>query len=149
MPLLHQPETLEHLLARLERLREGDPPLWGRMNALEMVDHLRRSLRIAQGNPPQRRQVSALVSLLARAVIYLPVPMPRNKETARDFRAAPKDAAFEQAKRALREEFRACAAALSRPGPAVIHPLFGAISPGAWSRLAVKHTDHHLRQFGV
>jgi hypothetical protein len=29
------------------------------------------------------------------------------------------------------------------------HPVFGRMTRRAWGALAYKHTDHHLRQFGV
>jgi hypothetical protein len=28
------------------------------------------------------------------------------------------------------------------------HPFFGPLTHGGWGRLAWKHLDHHLRQFG-
>jgi hypothetical protein len=29
------------------------------------------------------------------------------------------------------------------------HPIFGTMSPQDWGVLLYKHTDHHLRQFGL
>lgn len=30
-----------------------------------------------------------------------------------------------------------------------VHPLFGKLPGKQWGRLAYRHLDHHLRQFGV
>lgn len=30
-----------------------------------------------------------------------------------------------------------------------LHPAFGRLSPNTWGVLGYRHTDHHLRQFGV
>ena len=38
---------------------------------------------------------------------------------------------------------------LGRPEDDLAHPAFGKLSPRAWGVLAWRHTDHHLRQFGV
>jgi Protein of unknown function (DUF1569) len=29
------------------------------------------------------------------------------------------------------------------------HPVFGAMTARDWNRVLYRHTDHHLRQFGV
>jgi hypothetical protein len=36
-----------------------------------------------------------------------------------------------------------------REGPGPAHPLFGPLSRQEWGAATYKHTDHHLRQFGV
>jgi len=30
-----------------------------------------------------------------------------------------------------------------------VHPMFGPLTHAGWGRLAWKHSDHHLRQFGL
>jgi hypothetical protein len=140
------------VLIRLSGLRPDMRPLWGRMSAHQMVCHLGDSMRMGLGERPTRLLFNRPVRLIARLVaLHTPVRFPRG---------APTLSALDQEKRgsqpgdfdedvatfvALHERFMATSAAL---GPRE-HPLFGRLTAGEWLRWAEKHTDHHLRQFGL
>lgn len=140
------------MLARMSGLDPDMKPLWGRMSAHQMVCHLCDSMRMALGERPTRLLFNRPVRLIARVIaLHTPVRFPRG---------APTLAALDQERRgsppgdfredvatfvALHDRFMATGATL---GPRN-HPLFGRLTPREWERWAEKHTDHHLRQFGL
>ena len=83
---------------------------------------------------------------MKHAFLYV-LPMPKNVPTAKELTLrAPAEWGAEHAR--LREalaRFRDQRARADWP----LHPIFGRMSARAYGVLAYKHTDHHLRQFGV
>ncbi|TFH09944.1 MAG: DUF1569 domain-containing protein [Candidatus Atribacteria bacterium] len=45
--------------------------------------------------------------------------------------------------------FESLLSQLATAGRIAPHAVFGPLTRSQWCRLAAKHTDHHLRQFGV
>ena len=83
---------------------------------------------------------------LKQAFVYL-LPIPKNVPTAPELlarQAGEWDAELERLRSTLATF---CAQCTRRDWP--VHPIFGRLSPRAYGVLAYKHTDHHLRQFGV
>lgn len=143
------PRTLTRLVQRLETLRPETPRRWGTLTAGEMLCHLGDVATNILGRPPSRdvplRRVRKWVGL------YSPLPWPHGaKAPSRvDPRAEgtrPTD--FEQDRRRAIEALRKLALAPDEALSAT-HALFGRMTPGDWKRWAFRHTDHHLRQFGV
>jgi hypothetical protein len=73
--------------------------------------------------------------------------MPKNVPTARELKLrAPGEWEAEMARlRAAIARFGDRRSSTDWP----LHPIFGRMSARAYGVLAYKHTDHHLRQFGV
>jgi len=134
------------LLARFDRLRPEARPQWGSMTAPKMVAHLIEAFRMPHGELQMPRWFVPLRGLVRRLVIYV-LPFPKSAPTAPALLARipgswPEDAA----------RLRALIAESTPPDPAVRigeHPIFGTMSPRDWGVLLYKHTDHHLRQFGL
>jgi hypothetical protein len=83
---------------------------------------------------------------LKHAVVYL-LPMPRNAPTARELTSrVPGE--WDAEINLLRAELARFADQATRTDWP-LHPIFGRMSTRAYGVLAYKHTDHHLRQFGV
>jgi hypothetical protein len=114
----------------------------------EMLCYLGDAAAGVLGRPPSdapHRRLRKWVGLRS------PLPWPRGARTAPrlDPRAGgtrPTD--FEEDRRRAIEGLRKLALAPDEAlaGP---HALFGRMTPGDWKRWAFRHTDHHLRQFGV
>jgi hypothetical protein len=143
-----QQDTRDATLARLARLTPDARPAWGRMNAPQMVAHVADALRMAFGDLPTRPKRIPLLRTfpLKHLVIYL-LPFPKGAPTAKELVSrAPGDWASEGRDcRALVERF----ATERRDRTWPWHPAFGAMSAEQWGIIAYRHTDHHLRQFGV
>jgi hypothetical protein len=134
---------------RISRLTPERRGAWGRMTAPAMVCHLAESARMALGEL-QVVPVNLPIRFppLKQLIIYL-APFPKGAPTAPELIARPpadwsKDVADLQ--RVL-ERVRARGADQNAVWPT--HPAFGRLSRRAWGVLIYRHTDHHLRQFGV
>jgi len=134
------------LLRRLETLRPDLPPRWGRMTAPQMVTHMLEAFRMPSGDLRIRRSFVPLRPLVRWVMLYV-LPFPRGAPTAPQLlRRVP--SSWESDVAALRSAI----ARATRPDPGAPigdHPIFGDMSIDDWGVLMHKHTDHHLRQFGV
>jgi hypothetical protein len=140
----------KEIVRRLGELRPDSVRRWGRMSAHQMMCHLTDGFRMATGE----KRVNATPSLSQRTLIkwialHLPLPWPAGIMTVSEIDqevggTSPADFAADLAELEARvAQFAAC-----RGGwPA--HPIFGRMSDAEWLRWGWRHTDHHLRQFGL
>ncbi len=142
------PATRRSLQQRVDRLTTSSTARWGRLRVAGMLAHLNDSTRMAVGEihvatiwlpiryPPLRQ-----------LVIYL-LPIPKGAPTAPELIVRADAADLE----AERTDFHAGMERLGRltsGSQLVPHPAFGHLSFKEYGVLIAKHTDHHLRQFGV
>ena len=143
----------EALFDRFAGLRPDAAPLWGRFTAHGMVAHLIDAARMALGTMPVRRSRGTLPKIIrqpgVRHLFVYVLPFPRNAPTARELLTSQPGnwdtdvATF----RSLAEELTLRAADSRVQWPE--HPFFGPLTSRDWGVLGYRHTDHHLRQFGV
>ena len=147
------PAARRSLFERLAALEPTAPPRWGRFTAHGMVVHLIDSARMALGTMPVRmaRGTPARIARLpvVRHLFVHVLPFPRNAPTMRELLTSPQgDWAADRATfRQLAEELALRAEDPQASWPP--HPFFGALNRHDWGVLGYRHTDHHLRQFGV
>ena len=145
--LLHTSDSPERVRRRLVRLTAGTPGRWGRLDAPRMLVHVADQLRLALGDveKPIRPMPAGGRPLIGPLIWFL--PWPRNLPGAgRGHIWEPGTWDADQAALdTLLDRFTA------RPLEAAWspHPAFGPLTGPAWSRLAWRHLDHHLAQFGV
>jgi hypothetical protein len=135
------------LLDRLERLRPEASPLWGRMTAPQMLAHLSDWMLMASGELPiaAKKVVLRFPPLKQLAIYWL--PFPKGVPTARELIArTPSEWNVERA--SLRERMQSFDK-LHVKSRWPDHPIFGRMTAQSWGVLGYRHTDHHLRQFGV
>jgi hypothetical protein len=139
------------LLARLDALGPDATRQWGRMSVGGMLCHLTDAFAMVQpeaaaGFSPRLHERT----LMRWIALSTPVPWPRGVPTApacdQEKDGTP-PAEFDHDRDRLHE-------AIDRflrdvDGGRLFHPLFGSMSRGEWGRWGYRHTDHHLRQFGV
>lgn len=138
-------------LKHLEMLKADSKPLWGSMNAQQMVEHLTEVFVIAIGEKKVELAIPADVVPKAQAFILSEHPLPR------DFKAY-----FVEDNPALRSEeleeaIDAFADAWLRyeeyfeenKNVTTLHPYFGELTYEQWQRMNSKHLTHHLQQFGI
>jgi hypothetical protein len=150
------------LHARVDRLDAEHAAHWGEMHAHQMVCHAADQLRVALGDVRSRprplrvrlgaRELKTSPGLLRfrwyRQLIVHWAPWPKAR-----FRAPPE--MFSTAPGTWRDDVAALHALIDRVGrkdPADewgLHPWFGPVAGREWGMLCWKHTDYHLRQFGV
>jgi hypothetical protein len=120
------------------------------MNVNQMVSHL-----IQVGTMPFEASLPDKSNFLTRRVIrplaFYVLPMPKEVKTSPELdqtEQGRKPGNFEEDKRLLLEYLNRLAE-LQPDAACEYHPFFGKMSAKDWQLMAYKHTDHHLRQFGV
>lgn len=135
------------LLARLDRLTPETAARWGKFTAPQMVCHLADCLKMATGElPVPSKNLPIRFTPLKQLIIYW-LPFPKGAPTAPQV-IARKAEHWQAEVDLLRNELNAFAKR-GASGPFVPHPAFGELTPRAWGVLVYRHTDHHLKQFGV
>lgn len=137
----------EELIDRLNKFGSDKKPLWGKMDAKQMITHLVDSLRVSVGELQPVPQKSILSnSLIKRFVIHY-WPMPKNVHTAPELIARKADNIdIEKTHLAnLIKKYKEFEQKETWPD----HPIFGKMSNKDWGVLCYKHIDHHFRQFKI
>lgn len=131
---------------RLDALTHDRTPQWGKMSAPQMVSHLIEAFRMRSGELSARRMPVPLRPLVKWVAIYL-LPFPKGAPTARELLSR-KPSTWDADRMLLRGLVMGCTEPVAGE-PLGDHPLFGKMSAKDWGVLLHKHTEHHLRQFGV
>ena len=147
MKSLWNRQLYDEVVERVSRLTPDGRPRWGRMTCAQMVVHITDAFAMYCGDIEARAKHTPIRYFpLKHAVVYL-LPMPKNAPTARELKSRVPgewDAEMDRLRAAL-ARFADQRARTDWP----LHPIFGRMSLRAYGVLAYKHTDHHLRQFGV
>ena len=139
-------------LSKLEADRE---PLWGEMDALRMIAHLRRVLQVSLGEAEERSE-AMVPSWIGRIVGWLFFDVfTRWPPARRGNNPAPE--MFPVAAHGFEEERRLLVEALERfversenaPEERHMNPVLGLIPLKRWARVHGVHYEHHYRQFGL
>ena len=146
MPTIRSNADRAAILARLRALTATAQPQWGTFTAPRALCHLADQLRVGLGEiPAVPRGNFATRTLLKWLVVYSPLRAPPGKAQTSPEMLTTAPAGWGADLQACEQLLERLARATSAPS----HPFFGPLSPSGWGRLAWKHLDHHLRQFGV
>jgi len=140
-----------HLLDALAGLRPEDRPLWGRMTAQQMVEHLVWAFEVSSGRAEVACPVPEEKRARMREFLYHNRPMPHGfmNPALREGLPALRYSGLTEAAASLRAEAdRFLEHARAHPDALHTHPVFGPIAAEQWSRAHFKHGGHHLLQFG-
>ena len=141
-------ERLNVLLAPLE---PGTLPLWGKLRAQNMIEHLIEAVEYTNGKKIATLELSARKAYKeklekVREDFEIPKevtgPLPDNSNTIRF-----KDLATAISR--LKEEIEIFEAYFKKPGQTSIHGAFGPMNYMEWILWHGKHFAHHFRQFGL
>ncbi len=140
---------LMSILQRIGSVTSASVPRWGQMDARAMLTHLRDSARMALGELPVacKGKRAFQVFPIKHLILYV-APFPKGAPTAPEL-LVPDEAASVDAIRSDLVSLLERIGAGPREGDGPVHPLFGRLSYREWGVATYKHTDHHLRQFGV
>jgi hypothetical protein len=148
MPTFWDADTRDELCRRVSRLSSDSKANWGKFTAAQMVAHLNDAMRMATGELPVAPKNLPLRYFPLKQLVLYVLPFPKGAPTAPELLARCDAADL----RSEQSEFgtiaaRTAARQASDRWPA--HPAFGAMTHKAWGKLIYRHTDHHLKQFGV
>jgi hypothetical protein len=136
----------------IERINKIDPsaaPQWGKMSPGQMFAHLCETYKSSMANQPLKRSFIGIVfGKIAKRSFTGEKGFKPGLPTDKNF-VITESRNFEKEKENLLRLIRQ----FSEGGPTVVskhkHPFFGKMTVDEWNALMYKHTDHHLRQFGV
>ena len=139
------------MLAVLNGLTPSQKPLWGKMNAQEMVEHLSDMLMMSRGTGNFTIDVDA--ETIARRQQFLL----SDKEMAKNI-AVPftkelielRNNELELAVDEFTDEWMNFTEYYeNNPSASVIHPYYGDLDFNLWLKMHDKHFMHHFKQFGL
>ena len=147
MPTAWDPAVCASLVSRARTLTPQHTAKWGKFSVAAMMAHLNDALRMAVGDLDVAGKAPSFLKWPPVRYLFIHVlPMPKSAPTAPGLiaRSSSADLAQEQ------QSFQTLVEALgTREAMADAHPAFGRMTRDDWGVLIHKHTDHHLRQFGV
>ncbi len=147
MPTAWDSAVRAALVNRARTLTPQHTAKWGTFTVAGMLAHLNESGRMTTGELPVADKGPALLRFPPmRYLIIHHLPMPKSAPTAPELLARSNDADFARELQAFTEGFVRLDGTSHGLAP---HPAFGVLSHDSWGVLIHKHTDHHLRQFGV
>lgn len=152
MKIVRDPRVLADLIRRLRQLSPESPRRWGTLTAAEMLCHLGDATDMVLQRRPATPPSPDVPRPVARWLgLWTAIPWPKGRSTrpyldprAEGTRPGSFDADRERAIGGLEA---IAAAGTDKLIPA--HGVFGTMSLADWQRWAYRHTQHHLRQFGV
>ncbi|PUZ29416.1 hypothetical protein DCC81_08190 [Chitinophaga parva] len=140
-------EDRNALLVRLSTLVGSEVPLWGKMNVSQMVEHCIRWEEVMKGERKTKRVwLGHLFGKMAlKSMIADDKPVKQSVPTLKELIVEDAGEDFETQK----EKWITLVKGYAHPVPTkYVHPFFGKMTLEEVGRMAYKHTDHHLRQFG-
>ena len=139
----------ESIIQRVQQLQPDTAPLWGKMNATEMLRHCNSCNAEILEQERGDKKTTVKQFLLRILALYLAPNFAKgiSSEPHHNFAGKVDSSQFEPQKGAFIRLIRELHAT-KRP-LTLTHPAFGNISTREWGIAAYKHMDHHLRQFGV
>jgi len=149
MKNLFQPETIDEIVSRIDKLQPASARQWGKMDLAQMMAHCSATLDMASGRMNRPRVfIGRLIGPFVKSIFTNEKPFSKNSPTDEKLVIADqRDFAREQDQLKLKlRQFHQGGEAQCTRHP---HPFFGTLTPQQWSRGMYKHLDHHLRQFGV
>lgn len=148
MSTLFQPTTAAEITARLEKIGPDAKPLWGKMNAAQMMAHCQVPFETYLGNRTLKHSLMGkLFGRMAKRKLFSDKPWPKNLPTAKEFIVSDERDLARERQKLVELVNRFCAEEPKTTAP--VHPFFGTLTSQEWAALAQRHLEHHLQQFGV
>ncbi len=138
------------LLHKLDPLQKGK---WGKMDAQQMVEHMRDVFKVANGKivlpllvTDPEKLTKARAFMMSEALFRENTKVPVMPEEPRPHKYAGMQEAIKKTAAELADVFTAYAA---DPAKIFMAPMFGELNYEEQIHLLYKHAKHHLRQFGL
>lgn len=149
MNSIYDKASNDSMIARINKLTPESKALWGKMNAAQMCRHCAIAIDIAFGKGDLK--VNFLMKLLGKMLkkkVFYGGEMGKNSPTAKEF-IITEDLDLEKTKAELITNFSRFASEGKSVIKTMNHPFWGKMTYEDWDALMWKHTNHHLKQFGV
>lgn len=145
-----EPTTTTIMLQRIDQLTPESNPIWGKMNAAQMLAHLNVAYAIAYEDMEAKYGGFAklMLKLFVKKIVVGDKPYSKNSRTAPAFLIADQRE-FEKEKSRLVDYIKKTESKGVEYFEGKESASFGRLTAQEWSNMFSKHLDHHLSQFGV
>ena len=150
LPSVYNSKTTQETIIRLNKLTNQTQPLWGKMNAAQMLAHLNVSYDLAfeKINPKVSLFTKLIMKLFVKKLIVSEKKYPQNSRTAPIFIIA-NDRDFEKEKMLYIENINETEKKGSHYFEGKTSASMGKLTSVEWNNMFYKHTNHHFEQFGI
>lgn len=137
----------EAIIARINLLSPDSKAQWGKMTVDQMCKHCNATIQVAFGK--QDLKMNFLMRFLGKMLKNkaFNTDFGKNSPTAKEF-IFNDSYDFELSRKEFAESFSQFAQG-TQVIKAMNHPFWEKMTYEDWNKLMWRHTDHHLRQFGV
>jgi hypothetical protein len=150
LPNIFDKQVSDHLVERINRLSSDSKPIWGTMNAGQMLAHCNVTYRYVY-EPEQFKPTPPIFKLILKLFVKKTVvnekQYKQGSPTGPDFKVTP-DQNFDAEKEKLIGFLQKTQALGATHFEGKTSHSFGALTATEWNNMFYKHLDHHLRQFG-
>ncbi len=150
MKTIFEHDVRAGLIERIGQVSENDEAQWGKMNVYQMLRHNTYWNRWIHGEGDFKYKQAFLGKLFGKIALKRMIrddkPFDKNVPTSDQFKVAETSGDLENEKIkwiSLIQEYD------NFHNPTFVHDFFGKMTKEQIGILAYKHTDHHLRQFGL
>lgn len=149
MKTMYDQQAVAEMISRIEKISATDKPLWGKMNAAQMMAHCAATLYVVRDEKQIPRSfIGYILGPVFKKNFYNDKPFGKSSPTAKEF-IFPESTDFETAKSDLLGQIRSFQEGGPEKCTTKPHTFFGKLTPEQWGIGMYKHTDHHLQQFNV
>ena len=150
MNTIFDKNTREELIERIKQINKSNKPDWGKMNVFQMLKHNTywNGWILGKETPTYKQALLGKVfgKIVLKKMIKDEKPFDKNIPTSDQFKVKEATADLESEKSvwiSLIKEYEIY------NNPKFVHDFFGKMTKEEIGILVYKHTDHHLRQFGI
>lgn len=148
-PSIFEQATVNQLVERINLLSPITERKWGKMSVNQMLEHQSRVFLVALGE--EKMKVPFLLKIVGpflKNSLLNDKDFEQNGPTPKGYVVAD-EPDFEEGRTKLIRLLQKYSSEGITVASSRKHEVFGNLTGEEWSTLMYKHTDHHLRQFGV
>jgi hypothetical protein len=150
LPNIYDSQVAQQLIDRINKLTPETLPLWGKMNASQMLAHSNVTYEYVfdERNDKPNFFVKWLLKKFVKNKVVGEAPYEQNMKTSPAF-IVPDNKNFEKEKTRLINYINKVVATGQAAFEGKESSSFGVMTSAEWNNLMYKHINHHLEQFGV
>lgn len=150
LPNIFTKAVTEGVIDRINKLTPASRPLWGQMNAAQMLAHccVAYEMVYTDKHPKPGLFMGFILKKFIKKSVVSDKPYSKNSKTAPAF-LIKEEKDFEREKTRLVAYIRETQVLGAYIFDGKVSHSFGPLSDNEWNNMFYKHLDHHLKQFGV
>ncbi len=150
LPNIFTKTVAEGVIERINQLSANSQPLWGTMNAAQMLAHccVTYEMVYTDKHPKPSFVMGLILKWFVKQQVVTDKPFPKSSKTAPAFLIT-EQKEFEAEKIRLIDYIKQTQVLGASAFDGKVSHSFGALDANEWNNMFYKHLDHHLKQFGV